>query len=721
MSALFFIHASLWPFLLSLLIPLWLHLQRRRSVRTQVLPTFALLQTALGHQTPLMRWRRVLLLVLRLLTLLFLILAFLKPAVPAALAPEGGGRRTVIVVLDVSLSMGATNGGVSALSRAAGQTMALLDDLRRGDTANVILCGAAARPVLPKPSSDFGALRQAVRSAAPTFERGNLSAAVAFAEAELTESSAKNRELIVASDFQQTNAPPDLFAGLPAAVRLVLLEAGNAPPENAALTGMRLPAVAPIPGEAVPITAEVWNGAASSRTLAVSLEIARDDGGAFVLPAIAPQSVTVPPFAFGSAAFSVAFPDAARYRVTARLPKDALPAANRRYLLADLQDRLNVLLLTDSRFGRTDGATFLRQALNPNPDAAGGLRVTPRRPETLTAGDLRASDVVVCDELESFPPERVALLSKFLSGGGAGIFFLANPQSAAQLMALTKPIPGGRAPIQPETYLDVRRQGSGFLALKPPKTDSPLLRLFTDPAIADLTKVRFTRYFLTAPPAASAEVLLTFEDGTPALVRCDYGRGSLLIANFSASPQAGDLAQQTLFPPLIHELTQGMAARNARKTEILCGESFTLAQNRAASAGNPAASGPDGEPKAVTVEQSTGDLTVSGLARPGFYHLAAGGKTVAAFAVNPAPQESDLRRQDLRELPARRGVGASHRVGKGGQSLDSLRSSLALWPFCLLLTLLFILVEMALAGAGQGTQSRAKRETTEGQRASKSE
>ena len=273
-----FTHVSLWPFLLALLVPLWLHLRRRRGLRSQVLPTFALLQKALGQQTPVMRWRQILLLILRLLALFFLILAFLKPVIPAELAAPVGGHRAVVIVLDTSLSMSATNGGVSAMTRASGQAMALLDDLRYGDAANVILCGGAMRPVLPKLSGDFGTLRQAVRSAVPTFERGNPSAAAVLAASELADAASPNRQIIIASDFQKTEWTPEIIAQIPADVRLVLLEAGENPPDNAAITSLKIPAPAPVPGEPAIVTAEVWNGANAARNLTVSVEIARDDG-----------------------------------------------------------------------------------------------------------------------------------------------------------------------------------------------------------------------------------------------------------------------------------------------------------------------------------------------------------------------------------------------------------------------------------------------------------
>ena len=118
-NLLVYLHAGLWPFLLALGIPVWLHLRKRRVLRTAVLPTLQFLQAALTKQTQHRRVHRWLLLVLRLLAMLFLVLTFLKPVHVAPLAASSGEKRTVILVLDVSLSLSATQGGVSALERRA--------------------------------------------------------------------------------------------------------------------------------------------------------------------------------------------------------------------------------------------------------------------------------------------------------------------------------------------------------------------------------------------------------------------------------------------------------------------------------------------------------------------------------------------------------------------------------------------------------------------------
>ena len=694
-TVLVFTHASLWPFLLALGVPVWLHLRRKRNAQTQVLPTFALLQSALGRQTPVLRWRQILLLITRLLALLFLILAFEKPVVPAVMGRSNGGGRAVVFALDVSLSMQATQGSVSALERAKGRILGLMDDLRQGDTANVIVFGATARPVLPKLSGDFGTLRQAVRSATADYERGNPTAALTLAASELAASNAPRRELVIASDFQKTNGAADAQAALPDGAKLILLQANDAPPDNAAITGLRLPTLAPLPGEPTQLTAEVWNGSPAPCRLTVSLEITAENGEKSGMPEIAPQSVAVPPYASANVAFSVAFPDPARYRVTAHLLTDSLPAADSRYLVADLQNRLRVLLLADSRFGPLDSATYLKQALNPAPESVGGFQVVTRRPSELSAADLRFCDVAVCCDIEAFPPDKMDALAHYAQDGGAILYFLTNPQAAAQIAALAKRAPAnGELPFVPETYLDARLQSAGYVKLNPVRSQSPLLRLFADPSVADITQIRFTRYFLTAPPDPASEILLTFENGTPALARRDFGRGSVLLANFSASPQAGDLAKQTLFPPLVHELTQGMAAQGRQRGEILCGDAADEPIDRDEAGETLRANGPDGSPPLLHFDRERGIATVLNLARPGFYRIESGGRTAALFAVNPPPEESDLRPADLKTLETR---SAARVIGAGNGAIDSLRYKVELWPFCALLALLFLLLESALS------------------------
>src|SRR5580658_689715 len=139
MHGLTFLNMWFLPWLLALGIPIVIHLLTRRTRRNYVLPTYRFVQKSMARQSQVYRVRRHLLLAARLLLLLFLVLTFLKPVLPAPLASSAENKQVIIVVLDTSLSMGYTRNGASSLSRVRGQVSSLLDDLRNGDRANVIL------------------------------------------------------------------------------------------------------------------------------------------------------------------------------------------------------------------------------------------------------------------------------------------------------------------------------------------------------------------------------------------------------------------------------------------------------------------------------------------------------------------------------------------------------------------------------------------------------
>ena len=130
-----FLNAGYWPWLLALGIPVVIHLLTRRTRRLVFLPTYRFLRRSLAQQSQIFLLRRWLLLALRLLLLLFLVLAFLKPTLTAPLSAGQGAHLAVVIVLDTSLSMGYTTNGISSLARVRGQSAALLDDLRAGDIA----------------------------------------------------------------------------------------------------------------------------------------------------------------------------------------------------------------------------------------------------------------------------------------------------------------------------------------------------------------------------------------------------------------------------------------------------------------------------------------------------------------------------------------------------------------------------------------------------------
>jgi hypothetical protein len=725
-----FANAGFAPWLLLIALPLVIHLLTRQAIRTCALPTFRFLQRSIARQSRLFRLRHLLLLLLRTALAALLVIVFLKPVRIAPLAAAGEGRRSVVIVLDVSLSMGCRAGGVTSLQRAQAQALRVLDGLQGGDRANVLLAGAAPTAVLSQPAADLGTLRQAVRSASPTQARCDVPAAVALAAEQLNRAAAGRRELYFVSDFQRTNWADVKLDAVPAGTQVVFVGTEENERDNFAVTGIRLRPEVPRAGEEVTALVEVWNGSGQMRPLPVTFRAGT------ALPQT--QTVTVPPYATGTAAFALTPPSqgggntnasasqgrnapdsppyeggaggGGRYVCEAILPSDNLPDDNTRHLAVDIGRPLDVCLLTDENPNASpSGSYFVSRALNPAPDRPGVIRVLPKRPTELTAADLRAADAVVLCNASAIPADRLSALLRYVQGGGSLLVFLYGGHARAQMEALDRLAGRGEGlPFLPTEWMDVRNKGRGYVQLGEGRYESRLLRIFKNPADADLGQIRFFRFFLTTEPDGRAEVLLKFDDGTPAAARRPLGAGSVLLCNFSPVPADSDLARQQVFPPLLHEFLKGMTRREGRQRAFFAGgaASATIPPTK----GRVTVTTPEGESRPVTVDRTGGGVVLERVEKTGLYTVMADGQEAAVIAVNTDPDESDLRTIDPRELQNERDRRPVYLVGgaRGDTRLEDLSKSRPLWPWFLLAAFAVLVAEQWVAGLGARRGAKAR-------------
>ncbi len=159
---------------------------------------------------PWQKLRRSLLLLLQLLLVVVLALLAARPFQerPAGLAQD------VVVVLDASASMAATDVAPSRLEAAKGQVLARLGDLPAGGRVSLVEAGAVARVVV-NATTDVGRIRSAIAGihAAPAV--ADLAGALRLASG--LASRAEDAQVIVATDAAFT-PPADLQVAAPVTV-----------------------------------------------------------------------------------------------------------------------------------------------------------------------------------------------------------------------------------------------------------------------------------------------------------------------------------------------------------------------------------------------------------------------------------------------------------------------------------------------------------------------
>lgn len=149
---------------------------------------------------PWQRLRRSLLFLLQLLLVIILVLLAARPFIerPAGLA------RDIVLVVDTSASMGATDLSPNRLAAAKEAALDALRDLPSGGKVSVIEAGRTAR-IVAAGSSDMGRIRLAIESIRPTTAPGDLADALELAS-ELASQSG-DAEVLIATDAALATVP----------------------------------------------------------------------------------------------------------------------------------------------------------------------------------------------------------------------------------------------------------------------------------------------------------------------------------------------------------------------------------------------------------------------------------------------------------------------------------------------------------------------------------
>jgi hypothetical protein len=222
--------------------------------------------------------------------------------------------------------------------------------------------------------------------------------------------------------------------------------------------------------------------------------------------------------------------------------------------------------------------------------------------------------------------------------------------------------------------------------------------------------VRTFRYVLAKPRGtgkgeSDARVLVTFDDGAPALVEARRGKGRVLLFTSSADRDWTDWPIRTSFLPAMQRFAGWLAGGldDRREPPVLVGEPKLLRLEEGEALA--ALVGPDGrEHRRAELERAGLREDVRGQVKvvprePGLWQvkLAAGGQERLerrlAFAVAPDPRESDTRRLDPSELTAWFGGESHAKVEGDALAAGGGRRELPLWSILLGLGLAAFLLE----------------------------
>lgn len=236
-----FLH--LWPLFVggaALAAPVIVHFLTKPKPVAMPLSTVRFLREVIEQRKTRNRLRDWLILLLRTACIALLAMALARPYLqtPPMVAAESQDESSRVIILDVSQSMLAGSGGVSSWTQGQAAGLQYLT-VGQGTKADVIFCGARARPVFGQLSQNHNALREAIKQSQPVAERADPRSAMELAGKILGSGDAAKKELVIISDFQRSNWGTLQLDQLPPKTNVQFHATEQSITDNVAITSVR--------------------------------------------------------------------------------------------------------------------------------------------------------------------------------------------------------------------------------------------------------------------------------------------------------------------------------------------------------------------------------------------------------------------------------------------------------------------------------------------------
>ena len=484
-------------------------------------------------------------------------------------------------------------------------------------------------------------------------------------------------------------------------VRLVLVNVGEAAAGNVAITALQASQPQIVSGVPARFQVAVSNhSSVPLKQVGLSVSIAQHRLPPVVIPKIdAGQTVHEP--------IEVTFPQDGPDKIQVTLAgavvhEDGVRLDNTRAMGVDVVPSVQVLMVDgeSSNDPYRDEVYLLRTSLRPAGRAASGNELSVVDEQELDDVELDPYHVVIMANVGRLSQTARRKVEAFVADGGGLVIFAGDQIDLDQYNAELYRNGDGVLPL---ALVDVAEPPPGARMMTFARWDSshPMMRSFVDELAGVLRQVQINAYIKLQTPIddgadvttgksqdegedrvagakradeqpgrAPARVLARFNDSneSPAIVERSFGRGTCIFIATSADQEWNDWASNFSYLPLMMELVQYAARPSQRSAQAVVGAPIecpldTAIYKRRAELRTPGYPVEptvflDAEPRddSPDAEQAASGLVLRfrGTQKVGVYRFLLAtttGESVSRYvAVNPEPQESDLRGASRDEL-----------------------------------------------------------------------
>lgn len=649
-------------------LPILIHLWSRQKHAAQRWAAMSFLLAAVQKNARRLQLQQWILLAVRMAVLAFFALAVADPRSSLLDRRSGAasGQTHVILVIDGSYSMGYRQGGQSRFEAAKQWARQLVNGGPRGDGYTLVLMTDPPQVVIGQPAFERRAVLDEIDGLALSHGGASLAATLAQIETLLHESARQSasgeilnqRRIFFLTDLQQatwgevnsSNCKARL-SRLESLATLELVDLSQPGDTNLAVARLAVDSMTSGPtvvGSDVQLQTDVQNpGDTDCWRVPVEWYV---DG-----QRIAEERLDCKARGRATVVATHRFTAPGEHIIEVRLKDDVLPFDNRRWLVVPVHEAIRVLCIG----GRPGETKHVAMALAPHSAPGQAIEVISAPESRLLEGDLAKFDCLIVSNIGHFTREEGTALHRFASRGGGLVVFLGNEVQVENYNQLL--IDEQRSPLLP-ARLD-RIVPAGNYLFDPLEYRHPIVAPFRGFPKSGLLTTPVWKY-VRATPLEGSHVALAFNNGDPAVVEGQVGRGRCILVATAASPDAVDrntdpptpwtaLATWPSFPPLIHEILRWSIAVQVADRNVLVGEALSGTVPANSTDTTITLSGPSGIHQRVPIRlnNGVGEWSFPSTSSSGIYEAETSASTMH-FAVNVNPREGDLSRFDVEQLPA---------------------------------------------------------------------
>jgi hypothetical protein len=580
----FFHNYLLWGIGLFLL-PILIHLLRRRRIRTVRLPTYEFLmrtQRRIARRSQLKNW---ILLALRISAVSLVVFLAARPLLSGQ-GWAGGNSWSPLhltIIIDNSASMSYRSEAGSRFDLAKREAAAQLSSLASYDRARV-LATVGDRDVKPSGAMDKEAALARLDAIRQTDAAGEAARTLKDA-IEGSVGRLDRRRIVVFSDMAKADWQDLQIRGIRRLSPHTLLQFVRVAPEagtgDFVIRDVRFRPWPPRAGSTFAVVFKVLNRGGQARAnLPVSLYVDERKANSTELSLGEMEEKEV--------SFRVLAPEEGALRGRIELASDSLPATDRYFFSAQMGSRNRVLIIDgDPRRGLVDSESFyVSNALRAS--APGGD--SPILAEVVASYEMGrlnwdSYDLVIACNVGAWPAGVAESVRRYVEKGGG--FLLAGGHLAAGVSPGSGWLPA---------VLGAARGVKPSQSAVAPDSGHPIFSLMGGNPSRLLSKTRLRRV-IPLSPTGGGKTLLSLKDGTPILVVGQAGAGKAAVWGSTCDRAWTDIPVRPVFVPFLRGIVNylgsssrgeasGLEAGNAIELRVPATRSGEEIQVRSPSGGN---------------------------------------------------------------------------------------------------------------------------------------